>query len=316
MGQHDLAHKEFYSHPENIKDLIQGFVALDCISEFDFNTLERDNASYVEKENGERHDDIIWRLKWRGSWVYVYILLEFQSNVDETMPIRIMSYVALLYLSLLNNEKLGYGKEKKLPIVLPIVLYNGKDIWNVSKNIQDLIENTSDEKLQKFIPKLSYYFIDEIRAEANEKDTVFNGLANSVVATMKLQRTLSNEEFDQFALSLKKLFKDNEQKIRFTTFMAFMRRFLSIAYNHEKFNSAKNLNEVIRMVKTFVDYERENNLEEGRKEGIKEGKKEGMLNTLYKLIKNGCLTIDDAAKNIGISIDELLAGFKKYNLTL
>ena len=66
------------------------------------------------------------------------------------------------------------------------------------------------------------------------------------------------------------------------------------------------------MVKTFVDYERENNLEEGRKEG----KKEGMLNTLYKLIKSGCLTIDDAAKNIGISIDELIAGFKKYNLTL
>ena len=55
---------------------------------------------------------------------------------------------------------------------------------------------------------------------------------------------------------------------------------------------------------------------EGKEEGKKEGKKEGMLNMLYKLIKSGCLTIDDAAKNIGMSVDELLTGFKKYNLAL
>ena len=73
MIKHDIAHKEFYSNPENVKDLIQGFVALDCVSEFDFSTLERDNDSFIEKEKNERHDDIIWRLKWRDRWVYVYI---------------------------------------------------------------------------------------------------------------------------------------------------------------------------------------------------------------------------------------------------
>ena len=128
MGNHDISHKEFYSHPENVKDLIQGFVALDCVSDFDFNTLERENGSYVAKENTERHDDIIWKLRWRDKWVYVYILIEFQSDVDETMPVRIMSYVALFYLYLLTNKNLEYWKEKKLPVVLPIVLYNGKEI--------------------------------------------------------------------------------------------------------------------------------------------------------------------------------------------
>ena len=63
MGKHDIAHKEFYSHPENIKDLLQGFVALDCIEQFDFSTLERENTSFVAKENTERHDDIIWKLR-------------------------------------------------------------------------------------------------------------------------------------------------------------------------------------------------------------------------------------------------------------
>ena len=62
MGKHDIAHKEFYSHPENIKDLLRGFVALDCIEQFDFSSLERENTSFVAKENTERHDDIIWFL--------------------------------------------------------------------------------------------------------------------------------------------------------------------------------------------------------------------------------------------------------------
>ena len=59
--------------------------------------------------------------------------------------------------------------------------------------------------MSKYVPKLSYYFIDEIHPESNEKDTVFDGLANSVVAIMKLQRTLSSEEFYKFINKVKKL---------------------------------------------------------------------------------------------------------------
>ena len=226
MGKHDISHKEFYSHPENVRDLIQGFVALDCVSDFDFSTLERENGSYVAKENTERHDDIIWRLRWRDKWVYIYILIEFQSDVDEAMPVRIMSYVSLLYLSLLENKTLGYGKDKKLPIVLPIVLYNGKDVWNVPKSIQEMIDDTKYDRLQSFVPKLSYYFIDEVHPETNEKDSVFKGLLNSVIATMRLQRATSREDFQKLIDELKELFKDEKQKQKFATFMTFMFRLL------------------------------------------------------------------------------------------
>ena len=320
MGNHDISHKEFYSHPENVKDLIQGFVALDCVSDFDFTTLERENASFVTKENTERHDDIIWKLRWRDKWVYVYIIIEFQSDVDETMPVRIMSYVSLLYLSLLANKNLGYGKEKKLPIVLPIVLYNGCDVWNVPKSIQEMIDDTKYDRLQSFIPKLSYYFIDEVHPEANEKDSVFKGLANSVIATMKLQRATSREDFIKLIEELKELFKDEKQRQRFSTYMIFMLRFLSAKLDRPEYESVKNLDEVIRMTYTFIDREIDNGKKEARKEGIKEGKKEGKkegeFNTVYNFIKQGLITLDQAAKSIGLTKEQLLEGFKEYNLVL
>ena len=105
----------------------------------------------------------------------------------------------MLYLYLLANKNLEYWKEKKLPVVLPIVLYIGQDIWNVPKNVESMFKETYKE-LDRFIPKLSYYFIDEIHPEANEKDTVLDGLANSVVATMKLQRVASTDKFTEFDL--------------------------------------------------------------------------------------------------------------------
>ncbi|MBR4328764.1 MAG: Rpn family recombination-promoting nuclease/putative transposase, partial [Candidatus Riflebacteria bacterium] len=302
--QQDIAHKECYSHPENVNDLIQGFVAVDCVEQFDLSTLERDNASYTEKEKNERHDDIVWRLKWRDEWVYIYIIIEFQSDEDETMPVRIMSYLSLLYLNLLANKNLGYGVKKKLPIVLPIVLYNGKYDWNVTKNIQDIIEDTQDNSLQKYIPKLSYYLIDEIRPNANEKDSVFTGLTNSVIATMKLQRAVSREDFNKLTEELKVIFKDEKQKHRFGSFITFMLRLLSIKLDNNDYEKAKNLDEVIKMTYTFIDREIEN------------GEKKGKISAFYDMIKKGLITLEQAANSLGISPKQLLDNFKEYNLVL
>ena len=46
----------------------------------------------------------------------------------------------------------------------------------------------------------------------------------------------------------------------------------------------------------------------GREEGIKEGIKEGTVNVLISLVKDGILSISDAAKRAGMSDTE----FKKY----
>ena len=49
-------------------------------------------------------------------------------------------------------------------------------------------------------------------------------------------------------------------------------------------------------------------IEKGREEGIKEGIKEGTINVLISLVKDGILSISDAAKRADMSVAE----FKKY----
>ncbi len=62
------------------------------------------------------------------------------------------------------------------------------------------------------------------------------------------------------------------------------------------------------MVKTFRDYDRENDL--------KKGEKKGKLSAFYDMIKKGLITLDQAATSLGITTKQLLADFKEYNLVL
>jgi predicted transposase YdaD len=60
----------------------------------------------------------------------------------------------------------------------------------------------------------------------------------------------------------------------------------------------------------------EKGIEKGREEGREEGKKEGKLSAFYEMIKNGIITLEQAASTIGVTKDQLLADFKECNLVL
>jgi predicted transposase YdaD len=60
-------------------------------------------------------------VKVGGAWVYLYLLLEFQSSVDKYMALRMMVYIGLLYQDLIKRkEVLADGR---LPPILTIVFY-------------------------------------------------------------------------------------------------------------------------------------------------------------------------------------------------
>gem|GEM_PF-5369983 len=59
------------------------------IEQCDFSTLEKVSGSYVADDLRDREDDLIWKIRWGDEWLYVYLLLEFQSSVNHFMAVRI-----------------------------------------------------------------------------------------------------------------------------------------------------------------------------------------------------------------------------------
>jgi predicted transposase YdaD len=135
--EHDQSYKLLFSHAELVADLLRGFVCEDWVKALDFTSLEKMSSSYVADDLRSCEDDVIWRVRWGQDWLYVYLLLEFQSTVDRFMAVRILSYVGLLYQDLIRSGQLTASGQ--LPPVLPLVLYNGLRRWQASEEVAELV---------------------------------------------------------------------------------------------------------------------------------------------------------------------------------
>ena len=181
---HDSSYKFLFSNPELVRDLVMGFIPDEWLQSLDYSTLEKIPSSYVSDDFKQREDDVVWRVKVGEDWVYLYLLIEFQSSVDKYMALRMMVYIGLLYQDLIKRgETLADGR---LPPLLPIVLYNGNQKWTATTNIADLIPEVSG-MMSQFKPSLQYLLIDE----NNYTDTELASLNNLVAAVFRLEHASS-----------------------------------------------------------------------------------------------------------------------------
>jgi hypothetical protein len=155
---HDHSYKQLFSHREMVRDLLTGFVREEWVRQADLSSLETVKGSFVTDDFREREDDIVWRVRWGESWLYVYLLIEFQSRIDRFMAVRIANYVSLLYQDLIAQKQ--YTPAGRLPPVLPIVLYNGELRWGAACELAELIESVPGG-LETYRPRLRYLLLDE-----------------------------------------------------------------------------------------------------------------------------------------------------------
>lgn len=189
MADHDGGYKLLFSHARMVEDLIKGFVREDWVEDLDFSSLEKLPTSFFNNKKGEhRESDVLWRLRWgKGPWLYVYILLEFQSTVDRYMAVRMLTYVGLLYQDLIRRKLVG--PDGRLPPVLPVVLYNGDAAWGAARDVASLVGDGPAE-LERYRPRLEYFLVDEGRIAGSELES----LRNVAAALFRLERSRELED--------------------------------------------------------------------------------------------------------------------------
>lgn len=183
---HDETYKKLFAFPRMVEDLLRGFVAGPWSKEIDFSTLEKLSAEYVSDELLARHGDAVWRVRLHQSWLYLLVLLEFQSQDEPRMALRILAYTSLLYQELVRNG--AVGARERLPAVLPVVLYNGESAWRAARDVGDLIAPV-EPALAPYQPAQRYCVVDERRV--GEDDLTGDNLMAAVVRLEK-SRTLAD----------------------------------------------------------------------------------------------------------------------------
>ena len=273
MADHDHGYKQLFSHPELIRDLLEGFVREEWVKDLDIKTLERVNGTYVSDDLREREDDIIWRVQLAGSWIYVYLLIEFQSTVDRYMAVRLMTYIGLLYQDLQKTGALP--QDGKLPPVLPLVLYNGSDTWNAALDMEELIQEVAGG-LKKYQPRFQYLLLEE-----QSYDDESLPAHNLVSAIFRLEKSRYPEDIRAVVTNLLEWLKLPQQANIRRAFTVWINRVLLPArVPGQEVPKVHDLMEVQTMlaerVKEWTKEWKEEGLRLGREEGLQQGLEQGM----------------------------------------
>ena len=163
---HDENYKRLFASKLMVEHLLRACLPADLLATADFSELDELSTEYVSDELRKRHGDTVWRLRLGEHWMYLLILLEFQSEDDPWMALRIHTYSGLLYQELVRNEAPEVA-EGRLPPVLPIVLYNGTEPWTAARRMSELVA-PGGPWLAPYQPAQDYLLLDLQRVAADD----------------------------------------------------------------------------------------------------------------------------------------------------
>ncbi len=281
MKDSDHSYKLLFSHPEMVADLLRGYVKEEWVQRVDFSTLEKVSGSYVSDDLREREDDAVWRVRLADEWLYVYLLLEFQSKVDRFMAVRMMTNLGLLYQDLVRSK--GLTASGKLPPVLPVVLYNGDARWNAAENIGELVESIPGG-LARYRPSLTYLLLDEgALMERGAEST-----RNLVTALFRLEKSRDKGDILSVVENLIEWLSQPGQAELRRAFSVWMNRVMTPPEDglDLELEGAKEATDMLsKRMEEWRQEAREQGLREGREEGREEGARNGMSLLLVKMME-------------------------------
>ena len=226
------------------------------------------------------------------------------------MPYRILEYEYELIRSENDYKKLG-SKDYKIPAVIAIVLYTGKQKWNVKKYIEEVQERLEGYEEIKFA-KYDVIDVNDFSKEELIREKSFLSKA------MLIEKAKDNEEIVRYLEEITTEINLNEEiyteEIK-KLFKIILDQILKEKIGEEKakefiqnIKKGKGVNRKMMTVFETIKQDNKRIFNTGRKDGIKTGIKTGISKRNLEIIKNMLkenLPIDLISKITGISQKEI-----------
>jgi hypothetical protein len=269
----DSLYHRLFAHPRMVEGLMREFVPPALVAGLDFSGLQRVNPKFHSGRRSarQREGDVIWRLPIReGSDIYLYLLIEFQSESDGWMGVRTQVYQGLLWQQVIDERKLKTGAQ--LPPLLLLVLYNGERRWTAATKISDLIAISPDSALWPWQPQVRYYLLD---MGAFPKDELARR-ASLVALLFRLEQRHSPGDLRELLDEVIGWFRQHEGYERLQGLFAELVREV-FAGSGVKLSGSENLLDMKIMLATQFEAWKEQWVAEGEAKGLARGKVEGRV---------------------------------------
>ena len=121
------------------------------MQKIDLESLTAVKDSFVEKELRQHFSDLLYTVRHQEGNLYLYLLFEHKSYPGPWTGLQLLRYLVRIW----EQHRKQHPKERKLPAVVPLVLYHGRKKWRLSDRFSSLIAQ-DDNELVPFIPNFSW----------------------------------------------------------------------------------------------------------------------------------------------------------------
>lgn len=312
MHEHDLGYKSIFSHKKTFIEFLKSFINKEWVQLINEENLVLIDKEFVHEDFREEEADIVYRGNIGGNDVIFYILMELQSKVDFRMPVRLLMYMTEIWRDELKNteDKIKTRKDYKLPAVVPIVVYNGKNNWTAARCFKEVLNGY--ELFEDNIMDFRYLLFDINRMEETELLDIANVVSSiflldqdveveTIIKRLKLIGRLLQNKATEEQLKILKSWLINIFKNRFDDNIK--KEILNILNE----TSNMEVNDMVSNLGRKFEEEFNNKKQEGIKEGIKEGDRQRLINTAIKLLnkKFGAISSVQEEKIMNADMDAL-----------
>lgn len=306
---HDRGYKYLLSSKHIFHDLLRSLVRRGWVEDVDAAQLTKIDKSYVLPDFRGKESDIVYRLKLNGQEVVFYVLLELQSTVDAQMPWRLLLYQIEIWRQAIRNMHGAEGAGQfRLPVVIPVVLYNGSAEWTAPLTFRELMDGESQFPGDGLL-NFSYVLLDVQRYTADDLEKLANivgavllldkhthgNMADIVTQLERLAPTidaLPENRRGMFVVwlehTMRRLVKPSERSRISNVIRDIHKKGMSPMISH----LANNIDEIIdRMereaIKRGLEKGMEQGLEQGLEQGMHQGKIQAMETVALVLLRKG-----------------------------
>ena len=310
--KHDEGYKNVFADKDTFIHFLNKYLKASWAETINKDDLERVETSYIERDYTEKDSDVVYKLNTNERKVYFYTLLELQSSPDFTMPFRLLRYmVNILTKEFENAEKTRNLKDFKLPAIVPIILYNGEDKWNVVRSFCEYTANSdifgnNIINFEYLLFDLNRQYEDDILDTRKLLDFIF------AMDTMHSSRSMADfkTELEKLMASPHQLTDDNIK-----TFVSWV-KYALLKDNVDDDFEQKAVEALRKGDAEFMTYafdrlvqrERVSAEKKGKAEGEKKGKAEGKYEQALEIARNAIkmgLDTDMIIKLTGLPYEEV-----------
>ena len=273
---HDKLFRETWSNLTNARSFLENYLPQSIIDVVRLDTLEICKDSFIEKDLRDYYSDMLYKVRIGDDVGYIYFLFEHKSYPDRLIHLQLLEYMVKIW-----RLQLKQAKSRKLSIVIPLVLYHGKERWTVNTDLSSLFKGPVD-KLAGYIPDFRYilydlsrYSDDEIKGTIMARVTMLlfkhifePDVAERLPGIFMLLKDLSAQETGlQYFESLIKYLFSNVEDITTEQIQSIVSETLS----EEKGGF------IMTLAEQLENKGLQKGLEQGLKQGLEQGLEQGLL---------------------------------------